>query len=49
VTGTVVNLASNGTDKALLAVLTALAVVAAVATPPAVGAWLRRRKRQAGT
>jgi ABC-type phosphate transport system substrate-binding protein len=49
VTGTVVNLASNGTDKALLAVLTALAVVAAVATPPAVGAWLRRRRRHAGT
>ncbi len=49
VTGSVVNLASNGTDRALLAVLTALAVVAAVATPPAVGAWLRRRRKQAGT
>jgi len=49
VTGTVVNLPANGTDRALLAVLTALAVVLAVATPPAVGAWLRRRKRQPGT
>jgi ABC-type phosphate transport system substrate-binding protein len=48
-TGTVVNVANNGTDRVLLAVLTALAVVAAVATPPAVGAWLRRRKRPAGT
>jgi ABC-type phosphate transport system substrate-binding protein len=49
VTGTVVNVGNNGTDRALLAVLTALAVVTAVATPPAVGAWLRRRKRPAGT
>jgi ABC-type phosphate transport system substrate-binding protein len=48
VTGTVVNLGSNGTDRALLAVITALAVIMAVATPPAVGSWLRRRKKQAG-
>jgi ABC-type phosphate transport system substrate-binding protein len=48
VTGDVVNLASNGTDRAVLAVLTALAVIMAVAAPPAVGSWLRRRKRRAG-
>jgi ABC-type phosphate transport system substrate-binding protein len=48
VTGSVVNLASNGTDRALLALITALAVVLAVAAPPAVGSWLRRRKRRAG-
>ena len=48
VSGSVVSLAANGTDRALLAVLTALAVVAAVGLPPAVGAWLRRRKGQAG-
>jgi ABC-type phosphate transport system substrate-binding protein len=48
VTGDVVNLASNGTDRALLGVLTALAVLTAVAAPPAVGSWLRRRKRRAG-
>jgi ABC-type phosphate transport system substrate-binding protein len=48
VSGSVVSLAANGTDRALLAALTALAVVAAVGLPPAVGAWLRRRKGQAG-
>jgi ABC-type phosphate transport system substrate-binding protein len=48
VTGQVVNLSGNGTDRALLAVITALAVILAVATPPTVGAWMRRRKRQAG-
>jgi ABC-type phosphate transport system substrate-binding protein len=48
VSASVVNIGDNGTDRALLAVLTALAVIAAVATPPAVGSWLRRRKRQAG-
>jgi phosphate transport system substrate-binding protein len=48
VTGDVVNLASNGTDRALLALITAVAVVMAVAAPPAVGSWLRRRKRRAG-
>jgi ABC-type phosphate transport system substrate-binding protein len=47
VTGDVVNLASNGTDRALLAVLTALGVVGAVAAPPVVGAWMRRRRRHA--
>jgi ABC-type phosphate transport system substrate-binding protein len=46
-TGSVVNLASNGTVRALLAVLTALGIVGAVAAPPAVGAWLRRRRGQA--
>ncbi|HEX4060465.1 MAG TPA: substrate-binding domain-containing protein [Streptosporangiaceae bacterium] len=48
VTGDVVNLAGNGTDRALLGVITALAVIMAVATPPVVGAWMRRRKKQAG-
>ena len=48
VTGSVVNLASNGTDRALLGALTALAVLMAVAAPPAVGSWLRRRKQRAG-
>ncbi|HEY1917916.1 MAG TPA: substrate-binding domain-containing protein [Streptosporangiaceae bacterium] len=48
VSASVVNIGDNGTDRALLAVLTALALIAAVATPPAVGSWLRRRKRQAG-
>jgi phosphate transport system substrate-binding protein len=47
VTGSVVNLAGNGTDRAVLALITALAVVMAVAAPPAVGSWLRRRKRRA--
>lgn len=45
VTGTVVSLAGNGTDRALLGVLTALAIIAAVAMPPVVGIWLRRRRR----
>jgi ABC-type phosphate transport system substrate-binding protein len=48
VSASVVNIGDNGTDRSLLAILTALALVAAVATPPAVGSWLRRRKRQAG-
>jgi ABC-type phosphate transport system substrate-binding protein len=45
VTGSVVNVASSGTDRALLAIITALAVVMAVAAPPTVSAWFRRRKR----
>jgi ABC-type phosphate transport system substrate-binding protein len=44
-TGSVVNLSSNGTVRALLAVLTALGIVGAVAAPPAVSAWLRRRRQ----
>jgi ABC-type phosphate transport system substrate-binding protein len=44
-TGSVVNLGSNGTVRALLAVLTALGIVGAVAAPPAVSAWLRRRRQ----
>jgi ABC-type phosphate transport system substrate-binding protein len=48
VSASVVNIGDNGTDRSLLAVLTALALIAAVATPPAVGSWLRRRKRQTG-
>lgn len=43
VTGTVVNVGGNGSNRVLLAVLTALAVTTAVAAPPTVGAWLRRR------
>jgi ABC-type phosphate transport system substrate-binding protein len=48
VTGSVVNLSGNGTDRALLGVITALAVITAVAAPPTVSAWMRRRKKQAG-
>jgi ABC-type phosphate transport system substrate-binding protein len=48
VSASVVNIGDNGTDRALLAVLTAMALIAAVATPPAIGSWLRRRKRQTG-
>jgi ABC-type phosphate transport system substrate-binding protein len=48
VTGNVVNLAGSSTDRALLAILTALAVIMAVATPPAVGVLMRRRKKQNG-
>ena len=44
VTGDVVNLAGNGTDRALLAALTAVGVIGAVAIPPGVAAWRRRRK-----
>ena len=44
VTGSVVNLAGNGTDRALLAALTAIGVIGAVAIPPGVAAWRRRRK-----
>jgi ABC-type phosphate transport system substrate-binding protein len=47
VTGTVVNVASDSASRAPLGVLTALAIVAAIAVPPALGLWLRRRRRQA--
>ena len=46
VSGTVVNVPPNSPNKLMLAVLTALAIVAAVTLPPALGSWLRRRRRQ---
>jgi ABC-type phosphate transport system substrate-binding protein len=47
VNGVTVNLASDQTAQTALGVLTALAVIAAVVIPPAVAAWLRRRRGQA--
>jgi ABC-type phosphate transport system substrate-binding protein len=44
VTGQVVNVASDSSSRAPLGVLTALAIVAAVAAPPVLGLWLRRRR-----
>jgi hypothetical protein len=46
VTGQVVNVAANPPNKLLLSVLTAVAIVLAVVAPPALGTWLRRRRRQ---
>jgi ABC-type phosphate transport system substrate-binding protein len=46
VTGQVVNVAPNSPNKLMLAVLTALAIVAAIVVPPALGGWLRRRRQQ---
>jgi hypothetical protein len=45
VTGQVINLAASQSSQVPLAVVTALAILAAVATPPALAAWLRRRRR----
>ena len=45
VTGQVINLAGSQSSQAPLAVVTALGILAAVATPPALAAWLRRRRR----
>jgi len=45
VTGQVINLAASQSSQTPLAVVTALGILAAVATPPALAAWLRRRKR----
>jgi ABC-type phosphate transport system substrate-binding protein len=45
VTGQVINLAASQSSQAPLAVVTALGILAAVATPPALAAWLRRRRR----
>jgi ABC-type phosphate transport system substrate-binding protein len=47
VTGQVVNVAANSPDKLLLSVLTATLIVMAVALPPTLGTWLRRRRRRA--
>jgi ABC-type phosphate transport system substrate-binding protein len=46
VNGQVVNVAANSPNKLMLAVLTALAIVAAIVVPPALGGWLRRRRQQ---
>ena len=45
VTGQVINLAASESSQIPLAVVTALGILAAVATPPALAAWLRRRRR----
>jgi ABC-type phosphate transport system substrate-binding protein len=47
VTGVVVNLASDHTNEATLGVLTAVGILLAVAIPPLLAAWLRRRRGQA--
>ncbi len=44
ITGSVVSVPGSGADRVLLGVLTALAVAAAVAAPPSVAAYLRRRR-----
>ena len=43
-TGSVVNVGGSGSDRILLAVLTAAGIALAVAAPPTVAALLRRRK-----
>jgi ABC-type phosphate transport system substrate-binding protein len=47
VTGTVVNVAATTNDSGMLAVLTALEIVLAIAAPPMIYALVRRRRRQA--
>jgi ABC-type phosphate transport system substrate-binding protein len=44
ITGSVVTVPGNGADGILLAVITALGVAVAVAAPPSVAAYLRRRR-----
>jgi hypothetical protein len=44
ITGSVINVPGSGSDRILLALITALAVAAAVAAPPSVAAYLRRRR-----
>jgi ABC-type phosphate transport system substrate-binding protein len=44
ITGSVVTVPGNGADGILLAVITGLGVAAAVAAPPSVAAYLRRRR-----
>jgi hypothetical protein len=46
VNGQSVSLASNGVDQPVFGALTALAIVAAIALPPGVGFWMRRRRRR---
>jgi ABC-type phosphate transport system substrate-binding protein len=47
VTGVVVNLASNHSNEATLGALTAVGILIAVAIPPLLAAYLRRRRGQA--
>ena len=47
VTGVVVNLAGDHSNQAALGALTALGIVLAVALPPGLAVWLRRRRGQA--
>lgn len=44
VTGSVISVPSNGADNVLLAVITGLGVAVAIAAPPSVAAYLRRRR-----
>jgi ABC-type phosphate transport system substrate-binding protein len=44
ITGSVVTVPGSGADRVLLAVITALGIAAAVAAPPSVAAYLRRRR-----
>jgi ABC-type phosphate transport system substrate-binding protein len=44
VAGQVVNVASDSSSRAPLGVMTAIAIVIAIAAPPALGIWLRRRR-----
>jgi ABC-type phosphate transport system substrate-binding protein len=44
ITGSVVNVPGNGADRIMLAIITAIGVAAAVAAPPSVAAYLRRRR-----
>ena len=46
VTGQVVNVAATSPNKLMLSVLTAVAIVLAVMVPPALGSYLRQRRRQ---
>jgi phosphate transport system substrate-binding protein len=48
VTGVVVNLAGDHANQAALSALTAFGIVLAVALPPGLAAWLRRRGRARG-
>ena len=47
VNGVVVNLSADHTNEAALGALTALGILVAVAIPPLLAAWLRRRRGQA--
>jgi ABC-type phosphate transport system substrate-binding protein len=46
VAGQVVNLASDDASQPTLAAITAVAILVAVAAPPTLAIWLRRRRRQ---
>jgi hypothetical protein len=41
-----VNVSPNSPNKLMLSILTALAIVLAIAAPPTLSTWLRRRRRQ---